>query len=507
MSRNVACTVDLVPLAATETVVPDPGRLIFALRQIGYSLEQALSDLIDNAISAAASTVLIRFIWKGDEIVSIAVVDDGDGMRADELLNAMRFGSAERLDRNTLGKFGLGLKLASFSHARTLTVVTNHQGSHAGRRWSIEGIRRNWDCQTLTDDQAMGVCAGPWSPLDLKRSGTVVLWEQIDKLPVSSRGLRYTISLLHRRLELHFGLHFHRFIQNGAIRILIDQQEHGEREHQIRAEVPALDPFAYPHPPVPGFPRQFEFRIAGVGDLKAEAHIWPPNSEMPEYRLGNRAPARQGFYFYRNDRLIQAGGWNALLQNEVEPHGSLARVKINLPPFLDMSFSLNVQKSSVIVPPGFVEAVQKATDPEGMTFDRYRQAAVQTYRNQDLGAIVRRVPVPAEGLHPQVTEEVRQHQPTGDDETRPVVIRWQAIDKREFFRLDPENGDLLLNAYYRSRVLAGLKATPEDVPLVKALLFCLLEPDLRKTKPSAQRRRELARINRILVTAAELGMG
>jgi hypothetical protein len=60
-------------------------------------------------------------------------------------------------------------------------------------------------------------------------------------------------------------------------------------------------------------------RLAGVGEIPLDGHIWPPNSDQPEYQLGNRAAARQGFYFYRNNRLIQAGGWNGLLQNEAEP--------------------------------------------------------------------------------------------------------------------------------------------------------------------------------------------
>ena len=122
----------------------------------------------------------------------------GRGMSADDLRNAMRFGSKERLDSASLGKFGLGLKVASFSHARTLTVVSSRGGVFSGRRWTLEGIRRNWECETLSSRQAGTVCAGPWSPLDLRLNGTVVLWDHIDKLPVSSRGLRFTLAMLFR---------------------------------------------------------------------------------------------------------------------------------------------------------------------------------------------------------------------------------------------------------------------------------------------------------------------
>lgn len=506
MSNTVTCPAEPLPLGSSETVAPDPGRLMIALRQIGYSLEQALSDLIDNALSAGAANVLIRFLWSDERIVGVAVIDDGDGMDADQLRNAMRFGSAERVDLTSLGKFGLGLKLSSFSHSRKLTVVSRRGGLTVGRRWTLEGIRRHWDCETFEERQAEALIDAPWSPIDLRTSGTVVLWNDIDKLPVSSRGLRYTLNALHRRLELHLGLHFHRFIQHGVLSIRIDQQEQGEQEHQIRATVPALDPFGYEGAPPEGYPRTFLMRLAGVGEIPLDCHIWPPNSDQPEYRLGNRAAARQGFYFYRNHRLIQAGGWNGLVQNEAEPHSSLTRVRVDLPPSFDDSFSLNVQKSSMIAPPGFVEAAADATDRDGVSFDSYRQTAQNVYRSKDTKAAMRRTPIPCTGL-PDVV--VRQFEPESASlgETRPIDLRWETLDLQEVFRVDRENGRLLLNRHYRDRILAGLSPARDDVPLFKALLFCLIGPDFQTGQPSERRRRELARINRILVAASALEQG
>jgi hypothetical protein len=146
-------------------------------------------------------------------------------------------------------------------------------------------------------------------------------------------------------------------------------------------------------------------RLAGVGEIPLEGHIWPPNSDQPEYRLGNRAAARQGFYFYRNHRLIQAGGWNGLVQNDAEPHGSLARVRVDLPPSFDDSFSLNVQKSSVIVPPGFVEAAFDASDCDGVSFDAYRQTAQRVYRSREAKAFIRQTPIPGTGLPDAVARQ------------------------------------------------------------------------------------------------------
>ena len=182
-------------------------------------------------------------------------------------------------------------------------------------------------------------------------------------------------------------------------------------------------------------------------------------------------------------------------------------MRIDLPLSCDASFSLNVQKSSVIVPPGFVEAVQNAADPEGVTFERYRQTALLAYRNRDLRAIVRRTPIPGQGLPTQVAKEFGCHTPGGEEETRSIALLWEEIEGNDFFHLDQEHGRLLLNARYRDKVLAGLDPEQDDVPLVKALIFCLLGSDLMTVKSSVARRRELARINRILAAAARLERG
>ncbi|MEA3640228.1 MAG: ATP-binding protein [Lamprobacter sp.] len=508
-------TYAFMPVHKSETVIPDPGRLIFALRQIGYSLEQALSDLIDNAIAAGASNILIRFLWSGERILSLAVADDGHGMSDAELRNAMRFGSMERLDAVSLGKFGLGLKLSSFSHARQLTVVSVANRIAGGRRWTLDGIRRNWDCAILSDDQAAEIAGSPFSPIDLSSSGTIVLWEDLDKLPVSKRGLRYTLRALHRRLELHLGLHFHRFLQSGNLNIYVDQQELGRREQGIRAEIAPLDPFGYPESPSPDFPTTFRIDLPEIGTLDALAHIWPPNSILPEYKLGNRAAARQGFWFYRNNRLIQAGGWNGFVQHDSEPHSSLARVCIDLPSDFDASFSLNVQKSSVIVPPGFIEAVQAAITSDGATFDIYRQQAQSIYRDKDRKALSARPVMPGLGLPTAIAQAFKPGQnqstsPTDDsdvDTCQRIDFKWTALSDDEFFRVDSDKGCLLLNRTYRDKVLAGLRPTTDDVPLIKTLLLCLVSDDLRTPTLTDKRRREHARLNRILVAAASLGMG
>lgn len=493
--------------SGTDTVPPDPSRLIYALRQIGYSLEQALSDLVDNAISANAGHVLIRFLRSGEKLSSLAVVDDGHGMTAADMTDAMRFGSSPRNSSLSLGKFGMGLKLASLSHAQTLTVVSVRNGRRCGRRWTIDGIRRGWECETIAKEGVSDLVNSPWSPIDLKAGGTLVKWDDIDKLPVSRNGIRTTLRNLHRRLELHLGLHFHRFLETGRLRIYIDQQELGEPEHHIRVEIPPLNPFDYPESGASGWPRTYRMGFNGSDSLELEGNIWPPNSEVREYRLGGRSAARQGFYFYRNDRLIQAGGWNGLVESEAEPHSSLARVRVDLPPSLDESFSLNVQKSSVIVPNGFADAVRAATCDKGTTFDTFRHKAEEVYRQSDSRAEHLKPLHPSKGLPVRLSRRLAELKGIEKGDTRPFGFHWEDLDEGELFRIDRQNTRILLNTAYRTDILSGLDEERNDVPLFKMMLYLLLEGDLAKARSGPKRERELAVINRALIEAASYGRG
>lgn len=491
----------------TEHVNPDSGRLIEALRQIGYSLEQAISDLVDNAISANAKTVLIRFFWSDDEIVSLAVVDDGDGMSSGELHKAMRFGSEPRCEATSLGKFGLGLKLASFSHARTLTVATSQDDRFSARRWTLDGIRQDWECDVLSHKDAMELHNAPWSPIHQADCGAVIYWEDIDKLPTSSNGIRHTLRAIHRRLDLHLGLVFHRFLESRRLQIFIDQQEAGEPEHQIRVEVKSLNPFGYSESGAQDFPKDYSLDIEEIGTLEIEGHIWPPNSELREYKLGGKSAARQGFYFYRNDRLIQAGGWNGLMQSEADPHNSLARVRIDLPTNLDESFNLNVQKSAVVVPPGFGDAVRQAVNANGETFDGFRRTAESVYRNCDNNSERYKPKIPGKGIPIALRRKLLELNELDANESREVDFNWVEMPEDEFFRIDRLNGKILMNDRYRDDVTIVYSLSRNDVPLVKLLLYFLLERDLQQTKTSGKRMREIGLINRMLVAAARLQNG
>ncbi len=137
-----------------EIATPRPGALIESLRSIGYDLPTAVADIIDNSLTASARQVDIVFHWAGANSW-ICILDDGIGMPDRKLFEAMRPGSQNPLQTrssNDLGRFGLGLKTASFSQARRLTVITKTtRGSIAVREWDLDYVEREDEWRLLKE--------------------------------------------------------------------------------------------------------------------------------------------------------------------------------------------------------------------------------------------------------------------------------------------------------------------------------------------------------------------
>ncbi|WP_426270494.1 ATP-binding protein [Dyella kyungheensis] len=480
---------------------PNAEQLINALRQIGYSFEQAVADLIDNSINAKAHNVLIRIIHDDSAIQKLLIVDDGHGMAESLLRKAMRFGAHEDAGDLSLGKFGMGMKLASFSHSKTLSVFTRSGGVPAGRRWTVEGISRNWSLETISTSQVQEAMGGDFLGLDVLRCGTLVEWSRIDRLSSSKNGVDATLNQLFARLKVHVGLHFHRFLEAGRLSIQMDSQHILSAEADRAVNISPLNPFKYELSGSLDFPKTFPAELPQIGVISASAHIWPPNNKSPEYRLGNRAASRQGFYFYRNDRLIQAGGWNGVVEHETEPHTSLARVAIELPESMDEHFGLNVQKSLVIVPPTFVDAVQKSKSEDGVLFSKYRALAERTYRKKDDRAQSDYPLTPSGTIANDLVRFASEVLAEGG-KSRQVGIVWEELeDPASLFEVDREGMRLLLNKRFRKRLLGERRASSTDLPVLKLLLFFILEEDFDKSRQSASRRKRLESITKLLLAA------
>lgn len=489
-----------------EEIPPNPANMITALRQIGYTVEQSVADLIDNSINAEAKHVLVRFIRDDNSIIRMLIADDGNGMNEKKLKEAMKFGSEQTNDGKSLGKYGMGLKVASLGYAKTLTVLTR-KGSHTGgRRWTVKGISEGWVCDRLDTGEVKQRLSQPLGNVDISESGTLLIWSDIDRLKIGNAGLEKTLQRLTRRLNLHFGLCFHRFIEDSRLEIRIDSRIVGEEDTNICKIVEPINPFGYPKSGHDEFPKYYKTNVPGAGPFKVEAHVWPPNGKSIEYKLGGKAAQRQGFYFYRNDRLIQAGGWNGIIASEYDPHNSLARIVVDMDSDQDSQFGLNVQKSAIIAPAAFEEAMSRAKSSDGDTLADYRSVAQKVYRKDERFADALPL-VPDGGIPRSLARDVKDLITGGKGRVRRVNFKWDNFKDGDLFRLDRQNKTIIINRAYRDDILAGRSASASDMPLFKLLLFLLTENDIDNSRVTRKQKERLDLINKILVDAARLGKG
>ena len=216
---------------------PEASQLLESLRSIGYSAEAAVADLIDNSITAESQVVEIRF--PAGTPSHLAVIDDGRGMDADALIAAMRHGSRSPIDQrpaNDLGRFGLGLKTASLSQCRCLTVVSKRDGQLTACRWDLDFVKKSNQWLLLQLDKTELESLPYVKELEAKKHGTMVLWTQLDRLAAGDKGDGAVVSARIDAVRRHLSLVFHRYLSgevgSSSLRILIN-----------RAEVDSVDPF------------------------------------------------------------------------------------------------------------------------------------------------------------------------------------------------------------------------------------------------------------------------
>jgi hypothetical protein len=235
--------------------------------------------------------------------------------------------------------------------------------------------------------------------------------------------------------------------------------------------------------------------------IKITAHVWPPNSSSPGYKLPGGSNARQGFYFYRNNRLIQGGGWNGI--REAEPHLSLARLEIDIASDFDVDVSLDVKKVEIHLPPALVAAIQKAHTSTGVDFKKYLSIADETYRKRSVTEAELPL-IPSVGLPAPLTKFLHQElRLKATAKHRDLKIKWKRLEKESFFEIDRDAGHLYLNRLYRKRLLHGLDGSSADIPVLKCLLFLVLEDALSSERLGSKVRERLEQVNRILVRAVK----
>lgn len=359
-----------IPAAPTATapaggrsLPPHPGRLAEILGAAGHSFVSAVADLIDNSINARATEIKIRFdppdSGHGRWLV---ISDNGDGMSQAKLDEAMRVGSETSYDARSLGKYGYGLKGASWSQARAFKVVTRERGQpvlHAG-----------WDKAQMTDWVIDESPLEAWEAdaTNVGDHGTAVLWKNM-KAPTAApaaKGVSPHVGEI-QELSRHLGLVFHRFIEGDAkgrpplvIKINGDAVvANGPASHPL-AKSYAMRPIKVP---VEG----------GAGEVRVQPYLLPHEDELEKHHADEGAAAvreakervgywgrrneSQGLFFYRNDRLIRWGGWHDIWTSDEK--SKLARVVIDFDPVLDEAFQVNISKQTVRLPGFLKEEIKK----------------------------------------------------------------------------------------------------------------------------------------------------
>ena len=497
-----------IPAIGNESRPPDAEGTADAFAQSGYKFEHAIADLVDNCVDAHAVNVLIRFVTLDSTLEQIIIADDGAGMSEDRLSEAMRYGARVDRERTALGKFGVGMKSASRSQCRDLSVITIQSGIVSGRRWTAESIKQGWKCEILDPEAAFTYMDRDWGSVAIGSHGTLVVWDGLDRLRASGATLESSLDSMFKNLRTHLGLVFHRFIQAGSLRIYLDRVDGRTWQAGLASSVEELDPFGYERSGAGGYPKTFDLELGGGTKVAAEAFIWPPKSKAPEYRLGGgRVASRQGFYFYRHDRLIQAGSWNGWRDNDSEPHLSLARIRVDLPRGLDRLFGLNLHKSQIDVPPAFLPAID-ATRNGSDSFQTYIQRADEVYRNAKLIAADRQmIPVPGPGLPMAVRVAARRVLTGQNPNIQEVPVTWQLLPSTHVFDLDRDDGAIVLNSRYRRQLTGQSRATRTDGPVFKTLAFMLLKEYVMRERLKMSTKVEVAQINDILLAAVRATNG
>lgn len=346
---------------SSRVVPPSASALIGSLRGVGYSLETAIADLIDNSIAADADSIDIRFDWANGNPVA-SVLDDGTGMSEDRLVEAMRFGGVgpdATRSAGDLGRFGLGLKTASLSQCRQLTVVSKTIGGLAAFTWDIDRIRKGGDRWTLIEGlDRLDIDA--LAELKTRKAGTLVAWRKIDFGRKNDRPDHAAFLADLDRLDRHLAMVFHRFLEGDArhVRIEINGQN-----------VCAWDPFLEVHEATIRNPEQ---PIKGPGGtVVVRGFVLPHRDRFKSEAEFEKAGGpdgwnvQQGFYVYREKRLLSAGGWLGLGKGRAwtrEESSRLARIRIDIPNSADHDWRIDIRKAIARPPDAVRRRLQDIAD-------------------------------------------------------------------------------------------------------------------------------------------------
>jgi len=350
----------------TASAAPKASSMVETFRAIGYTLETAVADIIDNSISANAKNIWVNRIWRGGHSV-ITIKDDGRGMTSEETIQAMRPGSQnpnEVRSEKDLGRFGLGLKTASFSQCRKVTVFSK-KVDYAPAFWT-------WDLDYVAEHDSWDLLN--WIPgefansLDDISSGTIVIWSDLDRV-VRANTSETNISAHEKfsqdleRVKKHIAMTFHRFIEEKLVTI-----------YWCGNVIVPWNPFCpneskrqlLPEESLPG-------NVAIKGYVLPHEKNFSSNIAYKDAEGMNGWTAHQGFYIYRGKRLLLAGNWLGMFKQE-DPY-KLVRIQVDIPNTQDSEWKIDIKKSQASPPANirdFLQSYAKHVRKQGLEVYKHR---------------------------------------------------------------------------------------------------------------------------------------
>lgn len=491
-------------VVGTKTLPPDPS--LAQSLGLHHSLTTAVADLVDNSIDAKAQNILIRFEQRGIRTVGLVVVDDGRGMDESTIDSAMTYAKKRDYGESDLGHFGLGLKAASLSQAKTLLVWSRAYGSTAvGRLLDGEEVGRSHAVSVLAGDQAIRRLNEVDAGFDTT-TGTIVEWRDIFTF-LSSDDADDQVSWLEQAItdvRTHLGVVLHRMLARRILTITIQQYDLDQQTAGIPRTVEPIDPFGYRISGDQQYPRTLEIALPGIADpVRAAAHIWPGSAQEDGFRLYGR-PGRehQGFYFYRKDRLLQVGGWNGIVF--AKRGYEFGRVAIDLRDDINRFVTINPEKSGLVLVPGFEEAMRNAifTDRDGGFSDYLAELEGRSRQSRKRNRRPVTLVEPGFGLPGDVVDIVDDTVQVSEA-VEPIEIRWRALAPSAVFEIDLDDRRLYLNARMREVLVGRHSRDPDDAPVLKVLFLFLTSSIFESRYLGPAERQKIAAWQEILLAAVE----
>ena len=338
----------------THEKTPHAKMLLVALRSVGYTNETAIADILDNSISGAATEIELYFDWDNRRII---IADNGFGMDYQELMDAMEIGSAdpnEMRPSEDLGRFGLGMKTASFSMAKKLLVISKKNSTISNAEWNLNTVASEdkWEISEYDESEILMILESidTYTQYNNWKQGTLIIISELDRLidETNIEKSKKNFYKMIRNIKSHIAITFHRFMEEDALKISVNGNK-----------LEAWNPFWIKSPATMELAREELFD--GKNEVVVEPYILPHKSKYNSEEEFKEAAGvkdwrgHQGFYVYRNRRLLVYGTWFGKFKKE--PAYNLARIKLDMSADSDFEWDIDIKKSKATLPVAIEEQI------------------------------------------------------------------------------------------------------------------------------------------------------